>query len=184
MEKCLKEIESAFGKRLDMNTEVLNKFDKTTGELLELLSSLTEEQLNIPPFENSWTAGKLGDHLYRSYNVMQILTGTVEDTDRAPDEKLPEIEKLFLDLSIKMDSPKEILPSTKPIKKDTLIDGLKERIASQRNIILTKDLSKICKDFEIPEYGPFTRLEWIGFNTVHTQRHVHQLKNIIQEIQN
>lgn len=183
MEKCLKEIKNTFRKRLDMNTEVLNKFDKTTGELLKLLSSLTEEQLNIPPFENSWTAGQIGDHLYRSYSVMQILTGNVEDTDRAPDEKLPEIEKLFLDFSIKMDSPKEILPSTKPINKDILIDGLKERIASQRNIILTKDLSKICRDFEIPEYGPFTRLEWIGFNTVHTQRHIHQLKDIIQKIE-
>lgn len=184
MEKRLTEIESTFRKRLDMNTQIITKFDKTTDELLKLLSSLTEEQLNIPPFENSWTAGQIGDHLYRSYSVMEILTGNVENTNRAPDEKLPEIQKLFLDFSIKMDSPKEILPTTKSINKVDLIEGLKKRISSQKEIILSEDLSKLCLDFEIPEYGPFTRLEWIGFNTVHTQRHVHQLKNVIQEIEN
>lgn len=167
-----------------MKTEVLNKFDKTTGELLELLSSLTEEQLNIPPFENSWTAGQIGDHLYRSYSVMEILNGNVESAQRPPDQKLPEVRKLFLDFSIQIESPKEILPTNKHIEKDMLLDRLQERIELQKDIIRTKDMSKVCLDFEIPEYGPFTRLEWLGFNTVHTQRHVHQLKNIIQEIQN
>ncbi len=167
-----------------MNTEILNEFTDATDELLHLLSSLTEAKLNTTPFENSWTAGQIGDHLYRSYSVMDILTGNVEDADRAPDEKLPEIQKLFLDFSIKMDSPKEILPTTKPINKVDLIEGLKKRISSQKEIILSEDLSKLCLDFEIPEYGPFTRLEWIGFNTVHTQRHLHQLKNVIQEIEN
>lgn len=167
-----------------MNTKILNEFTDTTDELLQLLSSLTEEQLNITPSEGVWTAGQVGDHLYRSYSVMEILTGTVEDADRAPDEKLPEIEKLFLDFSIQMDSPKEILPSNKHIEKDALLDRLQERIELQKDIIRTKDLTKVCLDFEIPEYGTFTRLEWIGFNTVHTQRHVHQLKKIIQNLSN
>lgn len=167
-----------------MNTSILNKFETTTDELVDLLSSLTEEQLNSLPFENSWTAGQVGDHLYRSYSVMEILNGNVESTDRKPDEKLPEIEKLFLDFSIQMESPKEILPSNESIGKEGLLGRLQERIELQKDIIRSKDLSKVCLDFEIPEYGPFTRLEWIGFNTVHTQRHVHQLRKIIQNLSN
>lgn len=167
-----------------MNTKILNEFTDTTDELLQLLSSLTEEQLNVTPSEGGWTAGQLGDHLYRSYSVMEILNGNVESTDRKPDQKLTEIEKLFLDFSIQMDSPKEILPSNKHIEKSPLLDRLQERIELQKGIIRTKDLTKVCLDFEIPEYGPFTRLEWIGFNTVHTQRHIHQLKNIIQRLKN
>lgn len=166
-----------------MNTTILNEFTDATDELLHLLSSLTEEKLNTPPFENSWTAGQIGDHLYRSYSVMEILNGNVESAHRPPDHKLPEVRKLFLDFSIQMESPKEILPSNKHIEKDMLLDRLQERIELQKDIIRTKDMSKVCLDFEIPEYGPFTRLEWIGFNTVHTQRHVHQLKNVIQEIE-
>lgn len=165
-----------------MKEEVLNNFDHVTNELLTLLSSLTEEELNKIPFENSWTAGQLGDHLFKSYAVVEILNGQVESTSRHPNEKLQDIKKLFFNFEIKMDSPKEILPTDEFIKKEVLLYGLKKRIKEQRNVILNKDLTKICTDFSIPEYGDFTRMEWIGFNTIHTQRHVQQLKNIISHL--
>lgn len=58
------------------------------------------------------------------------------------------------------------------------------KLAQQRDVIIGKDLSKTCTDFAIPGYGNFTRMEWIGFNTVHTQRHVHPLKSIISNLKN
>ena len=162
-----------------MNTAILKTFDAVTQELLELLSPLSDTALNKIPFENSWTAGQLGDHLYKSYNVIGLLNGRVKDTERSPDQKLKEIRKQFLDFSIKMESPKAVLPTENPINKQELLKGLKDRIEQQREVIINKNLSKTCLDFEITGYGPFTRLEWIGFNTVHTQRHLHQLKNIL-----
>lgn len=167
-----------------MQQELLYKFDTVTQELDRLLSSLDEEQLNRIPFKNSWTAGQVGDHLSRSYAVIGVLNGNVATTQRPPDQKLDEVEKLFLNFDIKMESPREILPSESPLKKDPLLASLQKRIAEQRDVILHKDLSKTCLDFAIPEYGPFTRWEWIGFSTVHTQRHVHQLKNIIRALGN
>jgi hypothetical protein len=167
-----------------MQQELLYKFDTVTQELDQLLSSLNEGQLNRIPFKNSWTAGQVGDHLARSYAVIAVLNGNVAPTQRPPDQKLAEVEKLFLNFDIKMESPTEILPSRSPIEKDSLLASLKKRIAEQREVILHKDLSKTCLDFAIPEYGPFTRWEWIGFSTVHTQRHLHQLKNIIQALEN
>ncbi len=165
-----------------MNVEVLNNFDVTTQEVLELLSPLSDIELNSIPFKNSWTAGQLGDHLYKSYNVIVILCGAVEETERPPDQKLEEVRKQFLDFSIKMESPKEVLPTEEPIDKQELLDKLKRRIDQQRTVIINQELSKTCLDFCIPEYGPFTRLEWIGFNIVHTQRHIHQLKNILANL--
>ncbi len=163
-----------------MNTEVLNRFDAATNKLTEQLSSLNEEQLNIVPFEGSWTAGQLGNHLYKSYNVMDVLKGNVEETHRDPAAKLAEIEKAFKDFTIKMKSPEMVLPTTKHIKKDRLLASLKERIELQKEAIKTMDLSKTCLDAEIPGGGQFTRHEWLGFNTIHTERHNHQLKNIIE----
>lgn len=162
-----------------MKAQILKTFDEHTQELLQLLDSLSDEQLNKIPFQNSWTAGQVGDHLYKSYGVVEILNGNVKNTQRPPDEKLPAIRELFLDFSKKMDSPESILPSTGHIQKDSLIASLKHRINAQRDVILHQDLSLTCLDFEIPGYGPFTRFEWIGFNAVHTQRHVHQLKHLI-----
>ncbi|MDB5127320.1 DinB family protein [Mucilaginibacter sp.] len=165
-----------------MKDEILNHFNKTTDELIELLTPLTQEQLNKVPFENSWTAGQVGDHLCKSYDATGVLNGNVKATDRVPDEKLGEVNKLFLDFSIKMESPKEILPTNDDINKGNLLTSLKTRIASLREVIINKDLTKICLDYAIPGFGEFTRMEWIGFITVHTQRHIHQLKNISSNI--
>tara|TARA_R110002020_G_scaffold114593_4_gene263660 strand:- start:55028 stop:55540 length:513 start_codon:yes stop_codon:yes gene_type:complete len=164
--------------------ELLYKFDTVTQELCRLLQPLDEAELNRAPFKDSWTAGQVGDHLYRSYEVSAILNGNVEPTQRPADQKLREVENLFLDFTVKMESPREILPSKSPIDKDSLLSSLQRRIAEQRDVILHKDLSMTCLDYAIPGYGPFTRWEWIGFNIVHTQRHLHQLGNVIGALKN
>ncbi len=163
-----------------MNTQLLDRFDNATALLMQQLSSLSENQLNHVPFEGSWTPGQLGNHLYKSYNIMDVLNGNVEDTHRDPTEKLPPIEKTFKDFSIKMDAPEMVRPTTKHIEKDRLLQGLEERIQQQRDAIKSLDLSKTCLDAEIPGGGPFTRHEWLGFNTIHTERHNHQLERMIQ----
>ena len=165
-----------------MNTELLNRFNATTDKLMEQLSSLNEEQLNKVPFEGSWTAGQLGNHLYKSYNITDVLKGNVEETHRDPVAKLAEIEKTFKDFTIKMNSPEMVLPTTKHIEKKLLLSSLKERIEEQREAIKTMDLSKTCLDAEIPGGGPFTRQEWLGFNTIHTERHNYQLANIVKMV--
>jgi hypothetical protein len=104
----------------------------------------------------------------------------VEETHRDPVAKLAEIEKTFKDFTIKMKSPDMVLPTTKHIEKERLLNSLIERIEQQREAIKTMDLSKTCLDAEIPGGGPFTRQEWLGFNTIHTERHNHQLAKIIK----
>lgn len=157
---------------------VLEEYENVTSELIKLISSLREEQLNIKPANQGWTIAQIGQHLNLSYEVSAILEGNVEEVNRDPCQKLPEIQLLFLNFDIKMDSPKEILPPEGFIKKESLLNSLKSKIEWCIDFSKQMDVSKLCLDFEIPEYGPFTRLEWIGFNTVHTQRHIHQIKQI------
>ena len=71
-----------------MDDRVLKEYDTTTSKLVGLLSSLSNEQLNSRPANGSWTAGQIGDHLDRSYNVSNILMGTTEVTKRAPNQKM------------------------------------------------------------------------------------------------
>lgn len=163
-------------------TELLQEFDEVANHLLQLLSSMDEEQLNQVPQAGSWSAAQVGDHLYKSYDILQILHGRVEECNRPPDQKLAPIKKEFEDFSIKMDSPEEVLPSGGHHGKAALLAGLKYRLDQQREAILTTDLSKLCLDFAIPENGPFTRLEWLGFTVIHTRRHFRQLENIIRMV--
>ena len=167
-----------------MKNSILKAYDTATAQLLTLLGSLTNAQLNKSPFPGSWTAGQVGDHLDKSYRVSSILTGKVADTNRPPDQKLQEISTQFLNFDIKMDSPEAIRPTDVPIDKTNLLSQLNEKIQWVLTHCPDMDLTKTCLDFTIQAYGPFTRMEWIGFNTVHTQRHIHQLTQIIKHIKN
>jgi hypothetical protein len=162
--------------------EICNSINNATGELLIIIRSLDEEKLNKTPSEESWTAGQVGDHLLKSYTVVKILNGATKPTDRPPDQKVGEVRNLFLDFNIKMKSPEFIIPSNAPIDKERLLSSLGGRIEQINEVIQTKDLTEICEGFAIPEYGEFTRLEWLYFVLFHTQRHIHQLKDIVQKV--
>jgi len=158
--------------------DTFNEFHKTTFRLLKLLLSLSEEQLNFHP-TNGWSAGQLGEHLYKSYAFVKILNGKTNVTERPVDQKLDPIKILFADDSVKMNAPIAIVPANEKIDKNDLIKSLENRIEQIKQIIETKDLSLTCIDFSIPAYGEFTRYEWIWFNIYHTQRHIRQLENIV-----
>ena len=161
-----------------MKENTFNEFHETTSQLLSLLNSLSEEQLNIQPKEG-WSAGQFGGHLLKSYAFIETVKGKTKKTERPIDQKLERIKILFSDTSIKMDAPKAILPSKERTVKKDLIKGLEDRIEQIKKVIQTKDLALTCIDFSIAEYGEFTRYEWIWFNIYHTKRHIHQLENMI-----
>lgn len=147
------------------NQPLARDFSKITDKLKQLLSGLSEEELNKIPFPGSWTAGQLGDHLLKSYKVGEILTGKTIDTERKPDEKLQGIRSLFLDFSIKMESPDFIIPSNDQISKVALLGSLRHSISNIIEIVNRPDfdITRTCLDFELPESGTLTRWEWIGF---------------------
>lgn len=159
--------------------KTFTEFHHTTSSLLKTLNSLSEEQLNFYPTKG-WSAAQIGEHLLKSYTSVKTLNGNTKKTARQIDQKVEPVKTLFTDFSIKMDSPTAILPSDEKISKNDLIDNLEDRIEQIKEVIQNKDLSLTCIDFSIPEYGEFTRLEWIWFNIYHTQRHVAQLENTIQ----
>lgn len=165
-----------------MKAEAEKLFDQTMRELILILEEFSTSELNEIPFSGSWTAGQVADHLYRSYAVIHTLNGNIVPANRAADEKISGIKDLFLNFNIKMNSPEGIIPSTEFIEKENLITGLKDRISQIRDLIARKDLSLVCTDFAIPEYGPFTRLEWVYFTIYHTQRHLKQLEQIKEKV--
>jgi hypothetical protein len=164
------------------NQEVSNELNTQFSELLHLLSPLDEEQLNQVPFEGSWTAAQLGDHLSKAYTIMPVLTGRTELLNRPIDEKLDGIRAVFLDFSTKLKSPAEIVPDSGPFEKAELIGRLTTQTELLASYAQHNDLTLICLDSELPTIGTLTRYEWLSFIGIHTQRHIHQLKNIIQHL--
>lgn len=164
-----------------MKTETLNKVTETIDELLKLISSLSEEQLNQVPFEGSWTAGQVTDHISQSFEgVINIVNDKAIPSERDPGKKIEPIKSMFLDFTTKMTSPDFVLPSLPPHQKQVLIANLNTMKDQIAEAIKTLDLTEIHADFEIPGFGKLTRLEWISFLIYHMQRHTQQLKDIQQ----
>lgn len=164
-------------------TSTAAKLESVLNELQEILGSFTDQEFNVVPFAGSWTAAQVGDHLLQSYGVAQTMTGNVFTTERPIDIHIPQLQYVFLNFDVKMESPSFILPSQEFINREDLLSAIKEKASLLCEIVRTKDLSETCVDFEMPMIGLMTRLEWAHFVICHTQRHIRQLKKIKKALQ-
>ncbi|MGZ8558570.1 MAG: DinB family protein [Chitinophagaceae bacterium] len=166
-----------------MAKDILNEMDETAYKLLHTISSFPQENYNTIPFEDSWTAGQVSEHILKSVSgVVEMLYAPAKPTVRQPNEKAEAIKAMFLNFSIKMKSPEFVLPGNSPIEKNKISTALKDTMANIIEAITTQNISETCTVFELPGFGEFTRAEWIYFAMYHTQRHTHQLKNIYETI--
>jgi hypothetical protein len=161
----------------------ITEADETFTELLQVVSSFNEEQINTVPFEGSWTAGQLAQHIILSAGgFVQLLNGPVKDTERDPEQNTANLKAAFLNFNIKMRSPDFVVPPDKAYQKQELINTLRDIKTGFIKAIGTLDTTKTCLEFELPTVGYLTRSEAITFVIVHTQRHIHQLKNIYNKL--
>ena len=158
----------------------IKEFDEATNDLLNTITSFSQEEFNAIPFEGSWTAAQVTEHLLKSEARMPALfqSNSRPTTEREPDEKTTMIKSVFLDFNSKLQSPEFILPSNEAKEKEVLFNALKTTKADIRSVIETVDLSRTFTDFPFPQMGEFTGWEWICFLTCHSKRHTHQMKKI------
>ena len=162
-----------------MKNDLTGELLTTKKNLLRVLDSFNPDNINIVPFEGSWTAGQVARHVLKSASgVSAALNGFANTADRDPGKHLKMLGDIFLNFDIKMKSPDFVLPDDEPRDKAVLIQLLVETFDNIVRIAESEDLDMICTTFEMPNLGFLSKKEFIWFTTVHTQRHIHQLKNI------
>lgn len=167
-----------------MPKEIINKLEAALGETLQLLSSFNEKEMNTVPFEGSWTAAQVCQHLFKSENGMdELLYAPAQPVDRNPEERADWLKEMFLNFDIKMKSPDFILPEDKHYEKAELAGPLEEvkdkMVEAAQNVNLTEVAP-------LPDGHPLigsTKLEMVHFITYHTIRHNHQLKKIRERLE-
>ncbi|MBO9675328.1 MAG: DinB family protein [Sphingobacteriaceae bacterium] len=163
--------------------KIVNETNEVLSTLENTLSKFDTAQINTVPFKGSWTAGQLAEHLILANSgFLQVINGSVGETDRPADLMLGQIKKDLLDADAKYNSPKEIYPENKTYNQVKLLQNLKQIREGISNAVTSLDLTRTCVSYELPVYGFLTRLEAIYFVIYHTQRHVHQLKNIYNNL--
>ena len=166
-----------------MEQHLIKEIDDSLNALVEVLSSIDQQKINAVPFEGSWTAGQLAQHMIMSNSGFdELINGPVKDTARKPEELIEGIRTSFLDFTHKMQSPDFVRPPKIDYNKHELIASLHEIRTRLRETLKGLDLTKTCTGFEISVLGYLTRLEAAHFVLYHTQRHTHQLKNIAEKL--
>jgi uncharacterized damage-inducible protein DinB len=168
-----------------MKTTVQKNIVDTFKNLNEILSKFSEEELNAVPYQGSWTAGQVVQHIILADSgYPELFGGNTEKTTRKPDEKVKDIEGLFLNFNIKMDAPIFLKPEKKDYSKNALNLSLLKIESELLNSADTYDLTLTCLDFQVPGFDKFTIYEWLYFVISHTQRHTNQLHTIFKMLTN
>jgi uncharacterized damage-inducible protein DinB len=163
--------------------KVLKDVDETISDLQDVFNAFEASQINIVPFEGSWTAGQLAMHMVLSNGgFAEVINGQVDETSRPVDKNIEQIKSILLDSNVKMNSPEMIYPKLKDYDQDKLLnqlEGIKKALVKAADQL---DLTKTCVAFELPSLGFLTRLEAFYFVIYHTRRHTNQLKNILEQV--
>lgn len=164
--------------KMDDRRAVSNELENIDNELTKILSALSEESINIIPFENSWTIAQVAGHIMLSnQSVLSSLTSVGKVTDKNPYEGMEKIKGQFLDFSKKLKSPEFILPTKNIYKKETIINDLKSSTDKIKDLSNSTNLNETVTH---RVFGEVTKLELLYFVVYHTQRHLQQLQNILK----
>ena len=165
-----------------MKKDILVQYDNTADQLLKLVSSAGQEELNTIPFEGSWTAAQVVSHVTKSnQSIVQALNMPAKITNRRPDLRVEELKTIFLDFTTKLKSPDFILPDKDTYNREIIITDLENSVDNLKEESGKVNLSEAILH---PAFGDITKLELLHFVVYHTQRHIHQLKHIFQVVEN
>lgn len=158
---------------------IITELEDSLNEFQLLVSSFNDKQMNERTTEGSWTPGQVAQHIIMANSGFgDVLYGTVEQTERAPDLQIDRLKDIFLDFTSKMEAPDFIIPHDKKYSKDGLLTAFESMKRKVSKAVSDLDLTQTCLAFELPVFGFLTRLEAIYFVIYHTKRHANQLKKI------
>lgn len=149
---------------------------------MQLVQDEKEETLNTVPFVNSWTAAQVLIHITKSNRaIAQGLQMHGLPAERDPEQNTDHLKKIFLDFKAKYNAPDFIIPEDGYHSKEQIINALELSI---RNLQTGRNETDLSEIIDLPIFGEITKLELLHFVLYHTQRHIHQLKNILGTIKN
>lgn len=137
-----------------MKQETTEQFIQTTNDFVDLLDSFDENEFNEKPFEKSWSAAQVGDHIYLSVKKLPMLfagdsTGVIRDHAA----KIEMLRSTFLNFDTKLQSPAFIIPSEEPYNKEALMRSLKDSFNAIVQCIQQYDLTEEMAGAEFPGAG-------------------------------
>jgi len=162
-----------------VDTEILfTRLDGTFEELVNLVSPVDEDGMNLLPFPGSWTVAQLATHVTKSNNaIAQALDMEGTRATRPADQRVEQLRAMFLDFSTRFQSPDFITPEDRLYQREAVIRDLRGSIVRLKEKRSQADLAEVIS---LKVFSEISKLELLYFVLFHTQRHIRQLKNLIR----
>lgn len=158
---------------------LLNQIDPTFLRLREIIDA-SSDYFNRPPSYGGWTPGQAVRHIQMSVSGMPALLSAPSQERREPiNQKVPQIIGVFLNFDQKYQAPGMIQPEEKEFDAHRFQDFFLNWEKSFKEAVAQNDLGYLCTGFELPGFGPMTRLEFVAFTLFHTQRHIDQIRRML-----
>lgn len=166
---------------INMNKQLAAEMESTMNTLWNTIDSFDEIYFNKIPFEGSWTPAQVSEHISKSLaGINKAVNAQTQPTKRDIRQYVAGLRDMMYNYSVKTKSAPNLVPGDDPTTKIKMKTRLKQNSEDIIRSIHDLDLSETCVSSEFPGIGYLTRLELISFAAFHTQRHIHQLKNIRQ----
>jgi hypothetical protein len=161
---------------------LLADLERSTQKLIELLLQFTPETFGNRPSEAEWSAAHVADHLAKVYfSTGKAMSGETTPTNRPPDQKIALVQQA-MESDTKRVAPERVQPSNDTGERSILLQQIKKQEERLKEIIDAGDITDACVSFRHPALGTLTKMEWMAFNYYHTERHIRQLKRILQKV--
>lgn len=162
--------------------QIINKIEETRTELLVILANMNGNDLYKQKDLESWSISQVCQHLYitEELYVVAIRKGLKSKEDSFIANK--PVERL-LDRSNKLEAPEIAKPSNEVLEYQVIIEKLNNSRQKLHELLSTIEDSSVLsrRHFVHPVFKEMLLIEWLESLYIHEQRHIQQIKEIIDE---
>ncbi|XWN37436.1 MAG: DinB family protein [Balneola sp.] len=166
--------------------DLVEEYQSNTESFIKFIENISDDIFNKKTDKNTWSAAENVEHIIRSeFGTGRLFNAsTKKDSSRDTEKKIQEIKSQFQDRTKKLQAFGVVLPTDSDKDKSDLLEKFKTSRKQVIDLIKVQDLDEVCTRFEHPLFGYMTRREWIHFNIVHTNRHKHQIQDLLDSLNN
>lgn len=164
--------------------ELFDLFKSNTRVFTDAVRSFPASFFYTQPDAHIWSAAQITEHVYRAeFGTIRLFQGPTEVlTDRVPDSKFENLKTWCQDRETKVQAFGPILPSGKDLEREELLSKFNESRERLLELAHQQNLDELCTRYDHPVFGFMTRKEWLYFNILHANRHLHQLDEVKESI--
>lgn len=155
------------------------KIDATFDCVLQTLEEIPEGLWNRAVSGGTWSVAQVFEHIALSARLPpDRVTG---EPDRWFDAAAAHIEARMANAAVKGSCPPELFPQGTWTKKAEFIPVLRTSALSLSRYAEETDLTQLCLERTLLDFGFLTRYEWLVYVCGHTHRHLGQVEQICRD---